>query len=48
MNCAAKGTINGYSDGTFRPNKAITGAELTAIANGTFFMGACIQHTRSH
>ncbi|CAM4414410.1 S-layer homology domain-containing protein [Paenibacillus alkaliterrae] len=28
-----KGTINGYSDGTFRPNKAITGAELTAIAN---------------
>lgn len=31
---AAKGVINGYEDGTFRPDNAVTRAEAAKIANG--------------
>ena len=31
---AAKGVINGYADGTFRPDNAVTRAEAAKIANG--------------
>lgn len=43
---ASKGIIDGYSDGSFKPNKEITRAEASKILNGTFGVTSTGSYTK--
>nr|WP_326166292.1 S-layer homology domain-containing protein [uncultured Oscillibacter sp.] len=48
MDCAAKGIVGGYDDGTFRPGNTVTKSNFSVMLSRAFYAGNIAKHNDSY